>query len=124
MNTSVFAEEVALDSTDEVAVVTVDEAEAEAEATVDGVAYDTEGDKKLVVEYKENTTDKKKPVDVAVITNVGSPLSWNIIGSDGEALMETVLYGEDTDVKHIVNNNKDFALSSNDSWNYRGSLTA
>ncbi len=30
MNTSVFAEEVALDSTDEVAAVTVDEAEAEA----------------------------------------------------------------------------------------------
>ncbi len=121
MNTSVFAEEVALDSTDEVAVVTVDEAEAEAEATVDaaGDAYETTGDKKLVVEYKENTTDKKKPVDVAVITNVANPLSWNILGDPGKALMETVLYGEDTDVKHIVNNNKDFTVSSNDdSWNY------
>ncbi|MBQ7725248.1 MAG: hypothetical protein IJT63_06525, partial [Lachnospiraceae bacterium] len=62
MNTSVFAEEVALDSTDEAAVVTVDEAEAEAEATVDaaGDAYETTGDKKLAVEYKENTTDKEK----------------------------------------------------------------
>ena len=121
MNTSVFAEEVALDSTDEVAVVTVDEAEAEAEAAVDAVgdAYETTGDKKLAVEYKENTTDKKKTKNVAVITNVANPLSWNILGDPGKALMETVLNGEDTDVKHIVNNNKDFELSSNDSSKYR-----
>ena len=135
MNTTVFAEEVAVDSVDEAVEASVDAAEEiAADATVDEVAvvdavtdvnsgkttesannyymYDEKGNISTKIEYNNDG-------EVSVIRNVLSPVSWNEIvdfgteeGYGAPELIETVLTGDDYEDSYL-SNSKSIKVSDN-----------
>jgi len=127
MNTTVFAEEVAVDSVDEAVEATVDAVDAAEEATVDAAVdavVAAEGDVtdrySNGILYKENkdgdydviTTIKyDSNGDVATITNTTDPVSWN--NAYGRNLIATVLYGYNAEDKWL-NNGSTVTVSKND----------
>jgi len=127
MNTTVFAEEVAVDSVDEAVEATVDAVDAAEEATVDAAVdavVAAEGDVTELyndgIFYKENkdgtydviTTIKyDSNGDVATITNTTDPISWN--NAYGRDLIATVLYGDNVEDSWL-NNGSTVTVSKND----------
>ena len=132
MNTTVFAEEVAVDSVDEAVEATVDAADAADEATVDatdesvvaadddvkevqGIKYTEKAgeDPKVVTTIKYDTNGEKKNAvnNVATITNTTDPVSWN--NAYATDLIATVLYGDEGQ-DDWLNNNAKVTVSKND----------
>ncbi len=124
LNTTVFAEEVAVDSVDDAVEATVDAVDEVAdEATVDntddsvaatenvqeawGIKYtEKDGNYTAVttIDYASNGEKKNEKFDVATIKNTTDPVSWNnYYAAD---LIATVLYGSKGDDEWLNNSSK------------------
>lgn len=137
LNTTVFAEEVAVDSVDDAVEATVDEVAEEAtvdavdentQIAADGDANEQDGFKFTVkdgkatavttIDYASNGDKKNEKFNVAIIKNTTDPVSWN--NSYASDLITTVLYGSKGQDDWLNNNSKVTVSSSNPGDNARG----
>ncbi len=140
LNTTVFAEEVAVDSVEETVEATVDAVDSEVaeEATVDavvddaddaaaasdtyeddGIYYTVEDDKPVTkITYASNGEKKNAVNNVATITNTTDPVSWN--NAYATSLIETVLSGSEGNDEWLNNSSKVGVSSNNGAGNLAG----
>ena len=110
MNTIAFADDVAeVAATEETAEVAAS-SNGKIDYYEDGMAYNADGWVLTTVEYASNGAKKNARDNVATITNVSDPISWN--NFRGTDLIETVLYGDNKEDTYL--NNKEKLSVSND----------